>query len=169
MPVAGPKQHRGERPAEPQGGAMAKITLFIGSSSAAKSQARELVKSLASDVVDFLPWWDAFTPGRSLLEELDCVRNNVSGALLVFSPESESEIRKQKKNIPSLNVLFEFGYFYGHFGKDKVAMIRYGDIYLPSDLGGYIWIAGSKFFKRSAKVRVGKRTRADFRKWIRKF
>ena len=82
---------------------MPKITLFIGSSSAAKSQAKELVTSLSSDVVEFLPWWDAFTPGRSLLEELDSIRDRVNGALLLFSPESETEVRKQKKNIPNSN------------------------------------------------------------------
>lgn len=147
---------------------MPQVKLFIGSSAAAKSQAKELVRSLSSDVVTFIPWWDATTPGRTLLEELDVIRNAVDGALILFSPESETEIRKQKKSIPNLNVLFEFGYFYSYFGKEKVAMIRYGDFYLPSDLGGYIWITGSKYFKRAGKVKVGVKTRSDFNKWIRK-
>ena len=147
---------------------MPKTTIFIGSSSAAKSQAMALVKKFEGPTVEFIPWWDTFTPGRTLLEELDSIRDQVNGALLVFSPESETQIRKQKKQIPNLNVLFEFGYFYGHFGKEKVAMIRYGDFYLPSDFGGYIWITGSKFFKRGAVVQVGKRTKSDFTKWIQK-
>ncbi|MCH8294053.1 nucleotide-binding protein [Candidatus Poribacteria bacterium] len=147
---------------------MPKTTIFIGSSSAAKSQAKALVKKFEGPTVEFIPWWDTFTPGRTLLEELDSIRDQVNGALLVFSPESETQIRKQKKQIPNLNVLFEFGYFYGHFGREKVAMIRYGDFYLPSDFGGYIWITGSKFFKRGAVVQVGKRTKSDFTKWIQK-
>jgi predicted nucleotide-binding protein len=146
--------------------AMPKTTLFIGSSSAAKSQAKAIVKKFTSPTVEFITWWDAFTPGRTLLEELDAIRDKVHGALLVFSPESETKVRKQKKMTPNLNVLFEFGYFYGHFGKKGVAMIKYGDIFLPSDFGGYIWITGSKFFKRGAVTRVGKRTETDFSKWI---
>src|SRR5438128_975830 len=145
---------------------MPKTTLFIGSSSAAKSQARAIVKALTSDTLEFLSWWDAFTPGKTLLEELDAVRDRVDGALLVFSPEAQTVIRKDKKFVPNLNVLFEFGYFYGHFGKQKVAMVKYGDFFLPSDFGGYIWITGSKFFKRSAVVQVGRRTKTDFKKWI---
>jgi len=145
---------------------MPKTTIFIGSSSAAKSQAKELVKALTSSTLNFLPWWEAFTPGKTLLEELDAIRDKVDGALLIFSPESETVIRKEKKFVPNLNVLFEFGYFYGHFGKQKVAMVKYGDFFLPSDFGGYIWITGSKFFKRGAVVQVGMRTETDFKKWI---
>ena len=147
---------------------MPEIKLFIGSSSAARSQAKAIVKALTSNVVSFLPWWDAFTPGRNLLEELDSIRAKVLGALLVFSPESRTIIKKQKKNIPNLNVMFEFGYFFGHFGKEKVAMIQYGDLFLPSDFGGYIWIAGSKHFTRGGSVAVGKKTQSDFAKWIQK-
>ncbi len=145
---------------------MPKTTLFIGSSSAAKSQAKALVTTLTSATLEFLPWWDAFTPGRTLLEELDAIRDTVDGALLVFSPESETKIKQQKKQIPNLNVMFEFGYFYGHFGKEKVAMIKYGEFFLPSDFGGYLWITGSKHFTRGKVVQVGKRTRTDFAKWV---
>lgn len=145
---------------------MPKTILFIGSSTAAKSQAKTLVKILSSDTLEFLPWWDAFTPGKILLDELDAIRDNVHGALLVFSPEAKTLIRKEKKFVPNLNVLFEFGYFYGHFGKKKVAVIKYGEFFLPSDFGGYIWITGSKFFKRSAVAQVGERTKTDFKKWI---
>jgi predicted nucleotide-binding protein len=145
---------------------MPKTILFIGSSAAANSQARALVRALTSDTLEFLPWWDAFTPGKTLLEELDSIHDKVDGALLVFSPEAQTVIRKDKKFVPNLNVLFEFGYFYGHFGKQKVAMIKYGDFFLPSDFGGYIWITGSKFFKRRAVVQVGQRTKTDFKKWV---
>lgn len=145
---------------------MPKTTLFIGSSSAAKSQAKEVVSKLKSPTIDFLPWWEAFTAGRTLLEDLDNIRSKVDGAILLFSPEADSTVRGNTVQIPNLNVLFEFGYFYGHFGKQKTAILKYGDFYLPSDFGGYIHISGSKFFKRSAVVKVGKRTENEFGRWI---
>lgn len=148
---------------------MPKTTIFIGSSAAAKSQAKALIDELSSATLEFKPWWDAFTPGNTLLEELDSIRGQVNGALLLFSPESETIIKGAKKDVPNLNVLFEFGYFYGHFGRQKVAMIKYGEFFLPSDFGGYIWITGSKFFKRGKVVKpIGKRTKTDFEKWIQK-
>ncbi len=85
---------------------------------------------------------------------------------MLFSPESMTTIRKKKYDIPNLNVLFEFGYFYGHFGKQKVAMLKYGDFYLPSDFGGYVHIFGSSTFRRGAVAQVGKRTAGEFERWV---
>ncbi len=140
--------------------------IFIGSSAAAKSQARALVRAFARPGLKFLPWWNAFTPGRTLLKDLDAIRGRVDAALLLFSPESATRIRNKRQDIPNLNVLFELGYFYGHFGEARVAMVRYGDFYLPSDLGGYIHIAGSTRFRRGAAVPVGKRTMREFERWL---
>jgi predicted nucleotide-binding protein len=145
---------------------MPKTTIFVGSSSSARSQAKAIVEELTSATVKFLPWWEHFTAGRSLLEELDSLKNQVNGALLVFSPESETTLRGRHHEIPNLNVLFEFGYFYGHFGKEKVAMLKYGDFYLPSDLGGYIHIFGSKGFTRGGARRINDRTKIEFERWI---
>lgn len=145
---------------------MPKTTIFIGSSSAAKSQAKTVIAKFKSATVEFLPWWESFTAGRTLLEDLDNIRGKVDAALLLFAPEAESTNRGNAIQVPNLNVLFEFGYFYGHFGKKKVAMLKYGDFYLPSDLGGYIHIFGSTFFKRSATVQVGKRTEGEFGRWV---
>jgi predicted nucleotide-binding protein len=141
-------------------------TLFLGSSSAAKSQAKAFATHFASPTLKFVHWWDAFTAGRTLLEDLDKIRDTVDGAVLLFSPEAESTVRGNTVQVPNLNVLFEFGYFYGHFGKEKVAMLKYGDFYLPSDFGGYIHVFGSSFFKRSAVVQIGKRTEKEFSKWV---
>ena len=126
---------------------MPNVKIFIGSSMAAKSQAKAVVKAYTSATASFVPWWDEFTPGRTLLGELDKFRSKVDGALLVFSPEAPATMRGSSVAIPNLNVLFEFGYFYSHFGQQKVAMIKYGDFFLPSDLSGYIHIPGSQFFK----------------------
>ena len=144
---------------------MAATTIFLGSSSAARAQARAIIRRFASPKLKFLPWWDAFTAGRTLLKDLDHVRGRVDGALLLFSPESSTRIRNKRQELPNLNVLFELGYFYGHFGEKKVAMLKYGEFYLPSDLGGYIHISGSSSFRRGRAVPVGKRTAREFERW----
>lgn len=145
---------------------MPETRIFIGSSAAARSQAKAVVKKFQGPAIEFLPWWDAFTAGRTLLEDLDNIKNRVDAALLLFSPEAESIVRGNTVQVPNLNVLYEFGYFYGCLGGSKVAMLKYGDFYLPTDLGGYIHIFGSSYFKRSAVVQVGKRTAREFERWI---
>ncbi len=51
-------------------------------------------------------------------------------------------------------------------GKEKVAVVRYGDTYLPSDLDGHIHITGSNHFKRGSGVAVGNRTKTEFGRWL---
>ncbi len=145
---------------------MPETTIFLGCSSAARSQAKAVVKAFSTPTLKFLPWWDAFTAGRTLLEDLDRIRTRVQGALLLLSPESVTHLRRRRYEMPNLNVLFEFGYFYGHFGKPRVAMMRYGNVYLPSDLGGYIHIFGSRSFSRGQAAKVGKRTTSEFGRWV---
>jgi len=145
---------------------MPKTTLFIGSSAAARSQAKTFVKKFTSPTLEFLPWWDAFTAGNTIIDDLDNICSKIQGAVLLFSPESESLIRGNRVSLPNLNVLYEFGYFYGHFGKKSVAILKYGEFYLPSDFGGYIHIYGNKSFKRGKAIKIGKKTEREFARWI---
>lgn len=48
-----------------------------------------------------------------LLEELTRIRKHAHRAILILSPEFKTEIRGSEHAIPNLNVLFEFGFFYG--------------------------------------------------------
>lgn len=143
------------------------LRIFVASSSAAKRQAKVFVEYFDSPEITFIPWWDVFTAGRTLLEELDRIVHSVNAALLFITPEA-SFINTNGTEIvtPNLNVLFEFGYFYNALGKDKVALIKYSKVDLPSDLNGYIHITGSKFFQRNNSVSVGKRTETEYRRWI---
>jgi predicted nucleotide-binding protein len=145
---------------------MAVTKLFIGSSSAAKSQAKKFVETFTSPTVKFVPWWENITPGQFLLDELDAICERADGAVLLFSPESETKIRKDKKQIPNLNVLFEFGYFLGALERQQIVLVKYGDFYLPSDFGGYQWIHGSKGFHRGGVQVISERTKREFGKWL---
>lgn len=145
---------------------MPKVTIFVASAGGAKSQAKAIIKAFSNPTIKFLPWWDAFTPGQTLLSDLDKIKRKVSGVLVIMSPDASTTNRGKEVEIPNLNVMFEFGYFYGSLGPRRVAVMKYGDYYLPSDLGGYIHILGSKFFKRNAVVQVGNRTTSEFQKWI---
>lgn len=145
---------------------MAVTKLFIGSSSAAKSQAKKFVETLTNPTLKFVPWWESITPGQILLDELDAIYDQVNGAVFLFSPESEAKIRKDKKQIPNLNVLFEFGYFLGALERHQIVMVKYGEFYLPSDFGGYQWIHGSKGFRRGGVQVISERTKREFGRWI---
>jgi hypothetical protein len=69
---------------------MPRTTLFLGSSSAAKSQAKAFLAEFQSATLKFVPWWESFTAGRTLLEQLDAIHGSVQGAVILFSPEAPS-------------------------------------------------------------------------------
>ncbi|HXR36342.1 MAG TPA: TIR domain-containing protein [Candidatus Binataceae bacterium] len=143
------------------------IKIFVGSSSGARTQAKKFMEGCTHPNVKYLPWWEQFGPGFTLLDELDRIRKEVGAVILLLTPEASSTNSKGTEIVvANQNVLFEFGYFYAALGKSKVALAKYGDINLPSDLGGYIHIFGSGFFHRGASVPVGKRTKGDFNRWL---
>jgi len=143
------------------------IKIFVASSNSAKRQAKVFIEGCKNPNIEFLPWWEQFTPGCTLLEELARVRNEVNAAILLITPEAAAINNKGTEIVvPNMNVLFEFGFFYSAFGKDKVSIVKYSNVTLPSDLSGYIHIAGSKFFKHNGSVAIGKKTKQDFNKWI---
>lgn len=142
--------------------------IFVGSSSAAKTQAKQLIRGLARPGIEFLPWWDAFTAGRTLLHELDQIRTSVDAALILFTPDILATLRDKTVAMPNQNVLFEFGYFYGCLGCNKVAIVKYSDFYLPSDLGGYIHIYGSGWFKANHGTPASQQTKNEFERWVSK-
>jgi CRP/FNR family cyclic AMP-dependent transcriptional regulator len=142
------------------------MRIFIGSSMAAKRQAHVIASHFESGTVEFVRWWDAFTPGRTLLQDLDALAENVDAAVLVMSPEIPASVRGNDVLLPNQNVLFEFGYFYGKLGPSRTALVPYGNFYMPTDLNGYTHITGSKFFKPGSGVKVGKRTETTFNRWL---
>lgn len=140
--------------------------IFVASSTAAKFQAKKFIEGCSSHGIVFLPWWDEIAAGETLLTQLTMIKRNVDGAVIILSPEFEGTIRKAPQSVPNLNVLFEFGFFYGAFEHDRVAIVKYGDFYLPTDLGGYVHIFGAKGFTRSGGNKPSKRTVREFENWI---
>lgn len=143
------------------------MKIFVGSAAGAKSQAKAFINANTKWGVKFLPWWDAFQPGRVLIDELKRIKYEVDAAILIISPDVKAKIKSHYQYIPNLNVLLEFGYFYAAFGKKKVAIVKYGNVSLPSDLGGYIHIAGSTHFTHNGIVQPGRKTKDNFASWIK--
>jgi predicted nucleotide-binding protein len=143
-----------------------KTRIFLGSSTAAKNYAERFADHFETENVSFVRWWEAFTPGRTLLGELDELPESIDAALLVFSPEIPGTVRGDAKDLVNQNVLFEFGYFYGRLGPLKTALVKLGEFYLPTDLAGYTYINAGKFARRGRKAPISATTEKAFYKWL---
>lgn len=85
-------------------------------------------------------------------DDLGCIRNeyNISmrqflrlaedGRKTKLTNEKFMEIMKMMKKRARQNVVLEFGYFVGLLGRDRVCCLHNGDVELPSDMHGMVYI-----------------------------
>lgn len=81
--------------------------------------------------------------GRTIIEKFEDCAADVYGAMVLLTPDDlvkggTAEEQKRARQ----NVIFELGYFVGKFGRKsgKVIMLHAGDLEMPSDLSGVIYI-----------------------------
>ncbi|MDQ1339183.1 MAG: hypothetical protein QG567_334 [Campylobacterota bacterium] len=86
--------------------------------------------------------------GQTVIEKFEKHGSDVGYAFILLTPDeiaylanedtlSDGERKKEKRARP--NVIFEFGYFVGRLGRNKVCCLYTGDVEIPSDLKGLIY------------------------------
>lgn len=143
--------------------------IFVVSSREAINHAKSFIRNCKDDEhIEYYPWWEHFRPGHTTIEELERFKRRLDGALVILTPDIKATIRSHRKLIPNLNVLFEYGFFLSRFNRKHVAVVKYGDVFLPSDLAGVIPISGSSEYTTRPK-RITKRTKEEFFRWLEGF
>jgi hypothetical protein len=148
---------------------MTRKRIFVVSSVEAMAHAKSFMRNCKDDDhIEYLPWWDQFQPGRTLIEELERFKRKLDGALIILTPDITASLEEGDRSIPNLNVLFEFGFFLSRFGRRRVAVVKYGEVFLPSDLDGVIPIYGGAY-NPARTVRATRRTKDEFARWVEGF
>ena len=90
---------------------------------------------------------------RTIVEKLEKY-SDVGYAFVILTPddvggpsEDRKVLRFEGKNRARQNVILEFGYFMGKLGRDRVCCLYRGDVELPSNMHGIVYIP----FKESVK------------------
>jgi hypothetical protein len=112
--------------------------VFIGCSSEGKRVAKLLQLGLTESVDCMI--WDQGVFGLSFgnLDSLVAATSQFDYAILVMTPDDQTETRGRTLNTVRDNVLFELGLFMGKLGRDRTFMVSPDDVQLdlPSDLAG---------------------------------
>jgi CheY-like chemotaxis protein len=91
---------------------------------------------------------DQLSCGKTIIEKFEQTAGLVDWVFVLLSPDdrafsrvSNDELRRARQN-----VIFELGFFYGLLGRHegRVIALRKGDVEIPSDIHGVIWIDVSK-------------------------
>src|SRR5690606_6347130 len=74
--------------------------------------------------------------GRSIIDKLVGESNSSNYAIALLSPD---DLISDGKKRARQNVILEIGYFLGRLGKERVRLLKKGEIEIPSDLHGILY------------------------------
>src|SRR2546423_4718634 len=116
------------------------MTMPLISLGASGKQARllEAIARGSADVADVEPWTTTFNPGRSTLDRLVELSQEVDFAAFVFAQDDwiTTDTSKSGQASPRDNVVFEAGLFGGALGIRRTFILHANGSKLPSDLLG---------------------------------
>jgi Predicted nucleotide-binding protein containing TIR-like domain len=116
---------------------MNKPRIFLGSSGKQAKLLKAITRGL-EDVADVEPWMTTFNPGRSTLDRLVELSQEVDFAALVFAQDdwTTTDASQSGEASPRDNVVFEAGLFGGALGIRRTFILHATGSKLPSDLLG---------------------------------
>ena len=80
--------------------------------------------------------------GRTIIEKLE-EHAQVGFAVALLTPDDTGSLKGEEDNLrprARQNVLFEFGFFIGSLGRSRVCALTEGDVEIPSDYAGVVYI-----------------------------
>jgi predicted nucleotide-binding protein len=78
--------------------------------------------------------------GETLIRKFEAYAHDCSYAFALLTPDDFVEKQGKSYFQARPNVLFELGWFYGHFGRDRVCIMKKAGTEIPSDLSGILTI-----------------------------
>src|SRR5687767_2301801 len=116
---------------------MNKPRIFLGSSGKQAKLLQAISRGLA-DVADVEPWTTTFNPGRSTLDRLVELSQEVDFAAFVFAQDDWTTTAESEPGqaSPRDNVVFEAGLFGGALGMRRTFILHANGSKLPTDLLG---------------------------------
>ena len=116
---------------------MSKPLIFLGSSGKQAKLLKAITRGL-EDVAEVEPWMTTFNPGRSTLDRLVELSQEVDFAAFVFAQDdwTTADASQSGQASPRDNVVFEAGLFGGALGIRRTFILHAIGSKLPSDLLG---------------------------------
>ena len=141
---------------------MNKPRIFLGSSGKQAKLLQAIARGL-EDVADVEPWTTTFNPGRSTLDRLVELSQEVDFAAFVFAQDdwTTTDASQSGEASPRDNVVFEAGLFGGALGIRRTFILHANGSKLPTDLLG---LTSVRYDPPRARRRFARSTRSSARR-----
>lgn len=82
------------------------------------------------------------TNGDTIIREFENLARNCVFALVLLTPDDPmaEELEEPERYRARQNVIFEMGWFFSHLGRSRTRLIYKGEIELPTDITGVLYI-----------------------------
>jgi predicted nucleotide-binding protein len=115
------------------------VFIVHGHDEATKEKVARFVEKVGLSVIIL---HEKINRGMTVIEKFEEYASQAGFAIALFTPDDigyplSAEDKKQPR--ARQNVVLELGYFVGHFGRKKVAVLYKGDVELPSDILGIVY------------------------------
>lgn len=104
---------------------------------------------------------DAPDRGLTILEKLEGEINRAKFAIVLLSPDDEGYSGKdgaaKAKKRARQNVILELGWAIGKLGRARVAVLHFGDVELPTDISGLVYIHYNPDHPDDANMKLARR------------
>lgn len=78
--------------------------------------------------------------GRTIMEELEYYANTCSFAFVLMTPDDVAGGELKSSRRARQNVILELGWFMGRLGRENVILLSQGELELPSDILGVLYL-----------------------------
>lgn len=81
--------------------------------------------------------------GKTIIEKFE-EYSDVGFAIVLLTPDDVGALSEEKPDFKPRarqNVIFELGFFIGKLGRERVRALKSGNLELPSDIQGWLWIS----------------------------
>lgn len=118
--------------------------IFVGSSQEAAMLAAKIASAIVAAGMSPVVWnMGAFPAGQTLVERIEDLPYEFEGAVLLATPDIFCTRLDKSFLAPASNVIFEYGYLSSRLTRRRVAICRFGEADMPSDLEGLKVIEGN--------------------------
>lgn len=118
---------------------MKEVFIIHGKDNAAKVAVARFLKSLKLKPVIL---HEEANEGRTIIEKFE-EHAQVAFAVVLLTPDDAGALENEKDKLKPRarqNVIFEFGYFIGRLGRKRVCALTKGDLEMPSDYDGVLYV-----------------------------
>jgi len=144
--------------------------IFIGSSSEALEVAKliaRVIQEAGEAGMEPVIWnRDAFVLGMTLLETIESLPLDYHGAVLLATPDKYSSRGNKAVWDPAPNVIFEYGYLAARLTRKRVAICKFGEAEIPSDLQGLKLVEVNKDYNYKEPSALPETATNELRSWL---